>query len=266
MPSKKESEEGLGFWKAAEFLRAKGAEHMGESMLSFGRSGRFKKGGCRWSIAQHITVSADGDTGSRINISQDSILGRNLAVADPLGKERKCAQEIARTLMRHGYDGEILENPPPLPEDTYRDIELKVRRFSGRFDKPIKTVEGLAAEYERFISPNLAATFGLVPDGELDTVTTIQRVVANRFAVQWEDLRSNKRHSSLELPRQLAMYLSIESAMKNAIEVAEFFGAANQMDVIRARKKIRQLLASDSSFARKVKAISRQVEKIASPS
>jgi len=49
----------------------------------------------------------------------------------------------------------------------------------------------------------------------------------------------------LGLSRQLAMHLGIELAMKNAVEVAASFGAAGNMDVARARKMIRHMLASD---------------------
>jgi len=263
MPAEDEPVQGLDFWKAADFFREKGAERMGEPMLSFGRVGRFKHGGCRWSIMHHLTVGADGDSGSRVNISQESILDRDLMAEDPLAKERRCAQGFARALLRRGYEGEIEEDRFPCPSS---EEAASLSRLSGRFDKGITGMDDLAAEYQRFISPNLGAAFGLVPDGELDTMTTIQRVVAHCFGVAWEDLRSAKKHSSLELPRQLAMHLGIELAMKNAVEVAEFFGAAGNMDVVRARKRIRHMLAADAVFADKVKGISRQVEKSLAPS
>lgn len=264
----------LDFWKAAEFLRTQGAEHMGESRLNVSRTGRFRKSGCRWSIMHDIIVGVDDHVVARVLIDQETAPRRDGSADDPLADDRQVAKEIVRELWYRGYVGDFQDDrrPPPdleeLEGEIYhveREIYLKLCRLKGRFDKEIRTVKGLSEEYRRLVTPNLAAAFGLILPDTLDTMSTIQRVVAAAYSVSVEDLRGSKKRDALELPRQVAMHLGIELGMKNAIEVAEYFGAAKQAEVVQARKRVRLLASTDRELTRKLQELQREVEKSLSP-
>lgn len=92
------------------------------------------------------------------------------------------------------------------------------------------------------------------------TIETIQREVAAYFNVRVSDLKSAKRHKSVTLPRQIAMFLSRKLTNSSFPEIGQRFGGKDHSTVISACRKIEDLLEKDLSTRTTVEALGRQLQ------
>ena len=77
---------------------------------------------------------------------------------------------------------------------------------------------------------------------KLITIDFIQRCVAEEFGISLPDLKSRRRHKTIVLPRQVAMYLSRELTDLSLPEVGGFFGGKDHTTVLYAYNKIKENL------------------------
>ncbi len=77
------------------------------------------------------------------------------------------------------------------------------------------------------------------------TASTIQKVVAEHFQLNGDDLTSAKRTKSIAFPRQIAMYLCRELTQLSLIDIAEVFNRQNHTTVLRACTQIEKLFQDE---------------------
>ena len=87
---------------------------------------------------------------------------------------------------------------------------------------------------------------------KLITVDFIQRCVAEEFGVSLQDLKTRRRHKTIVLPRQTAMYLSREFTDLSLPEIGEFFGGKDHTTVLHSYHKIKDALKKDGNLQNKV--------------
>jgi len=86
----------------------------------------------------------------------------------------------------------------------------------------------------------------------LPTIDKVQDVVARRWGVTPEGLRSKARIKSLTVPRQIAMYLAREVLNMQLVEIGQAFGGRDHSTVIHSVDKVQRQLARDRSFRERV--------------
>ncbi|MCK6508400.1 chromosomal replication initiator protein DnaA [Myxococcota bacterium] len=87
---------------------------------------------------------------------------------------------------------------------------------------------------------------GLMPERQpVASVEVIQQMVAEYYEVKLHDLRGNKRHKQVLLPRQVAMYLCRKLAQASFAEIGTGFGGKDHSTAINACQRIEQLLPDD---------------------
>lgn len=91
-------------------------------------------------------------------------------------------------------------------------------------------------------------------------VATIQKIVAQHFALKVSDLTSPKREKRLVLPRHIAMYLAKDLMNIALKEIAESFHRGDHTTVQHAIRKVEQLISSDESTRASVKELKRKLE------
>jgi chromosomal replication initiator protein len=77
---------------------------------------------------------------------------------------------------------------------------------------------------------------------KLITVDFIQRCVVEEFGISLHDLKTRRRHKTIVLPRQVAMYLSRELTDLSLPEIGNFFGGKDHTTVLHAYNKIKEIL------------------------
>jgi chromosomal replication initiator protein len=86
----------------------------------------------------------------------------------------------------------------------------------------------------------------------LPSIDRVQDVVARRWGVTPEGLRSKARIKSLTVPRQIAMYLARELLRMQLVEIGLAFGGRDHSTVIHSVEKVQKQLQRDRAFRERV--------------
>jgi len=92
-------------------------------------------------------------------------------------------------------------------------------------------------------------------DGEpkaLPSINKVQEVVARRWGVTPEGLRSKARIKTLTVPRQIAMFLARELLQMQLVEIGQAFGGRDHSTVIHSVDKVSRQMARDRAFRDRV--------------
>ncbi len=87
------------------------------------------------------------------------------------------------------------------------------------------------------------------------TIEEIQKAVANYYHIKLTDIRSKRRHKTIALPRQVAMYLAREYGKFSYPEIGYYFGGKDHSTAIHAVKKIEKELERDPDLKSSIKVI-----------
>ncbi len=90
------------------------------------------------------------------------------------------------------------------------------------------------------------------PGRAMPSITKVQEVVARRWGVTPEGLRSKARIKTLTVPRQIAMFLARDLLQMQLVEIGQAFGGRDHSTVIHSVDKVTRLIARDRSFREKV--------------
>jgi len=93
----------------------------------------------------------------------------------------------------------------------------------------------------------------------LPTIHRVQEVVAKRWGVTPEGLRSKARIKTLTVPRQIAMYLARELLQMQLVEIGQAFGGRDHSTVIHSVDKVQQQLRGDRAFRDRVEHARREL-------
>lgn len=93
----------------------------------------------------------------------------------------------------------------------------------------------------------------------LPSVDRVQEVVARRWGVTPEGLRSKARTKSLTIPRQVAMFLARELLGMQLVEIGQAFGGRDHSTVIHSLDKVQRSMASDDKFRDRVEHARREL-------
>jgi chromosomal replication initiator protein len=86
----------------------------------------------------------------------------------------------------------------------------------------------------------------------LPTIERVQEVVARRWGVTPEGLRSKARIKTLTVPRQIAMFLARDLLQMQLVEIGQAFGGRDHSTVIHSVDKVQTQLGRDRQFRERV--------------
>src|SRR5689334_4320996 len=93
---------------------------------------------------------------------------------------------------------------------------------------------------------------GLAAPRALPSINKVQEVVARRWGVTPEGLRSKARIKTLTVPRQIAMYLARELLEMQLVEIGQAFGGRDNSTVIHSVDKVSRQMSRDRGFRERV--------------
>ena len=91
------------------------------------------------------------------------------------------------------------------------------------------------------------------------SVDRVQEVVARRWGVTPEGLRSKARTKTLTVPRQVAMYISRNMLHLQLVEIGQAFGGRDHSTVIHSLDKVTRVMQSDRGFRQKVESAEQEL-------
>lgn len=149
-----------------------------------------------------------------------------------------------------------------IPDDVLRFIAESVRSNVRELEGCIIKLLLYASLRHREISIELAreALADKIRPGEeadarprsLPTIDKVQEVVARRWGVTPEGLRSKARIKTLTVPRQIAMFLARELLQMQLVEIGQAFGGRDHSTVIHSVDKVQSQLQRDRQFRERV--------------
>jgi chromosomal replication initiator protein len=151
-----------------------------------------------------------------------------------------------------------------IPDDVLRFIAEHVRSSVRELEGCIIKLLLYASLKHREITIELAREAlsdkikpATEPDGDrgrrgAPTIDRVQEIVARRWGVTPEGLRSKARTKRLTVPRQVAMYLARDVLGMQLVEIGQAFGGRDHSTVIHSIDKVGRQLARDTTFRERV--------------
>jgi chromosomal replication initiator protein len=133
-------------------------------------------------------------------------------------------------------------------------IASNIRELEGGLIR----VGAFASLYNRKIDLELAKEVlgALVQEKrQILTAEGIQKTVASFFNIKVSDLKSEKKHKVLALPRQIAMWLVRKHVKSSFPDIGEKFGGKDHSTVIHACKKIEEKMKTDAQLRNTVESL-----------
>jgi chromosomal replication initiator protein len=157
-----------------------------------------------------------------------------------------------------------------IPDDVLRFIAEHVRTSVRELEGCIIKLLLFASLKHREVSIELARealadkireAAGLRPTEPeaLPSVDRVQEVVARRWGVTPEGLRSKARTKTLTVPRQVAMFLARELLGMQLVEIGQAFGGRDHSTVIHSLDKVQRSMAGDDRFRDRVEHARREL-------
>jgi chromosomal replication initiator protein len=163
-------------------------------------------------------------------------------------------------ILRKKQEQDHLETT--IPDDVLRFIAEHVRSNVRELEGCIIKLLLFASLKHREISIDLAREaladkMRPTDDGDalpkaLPTIEKVQEVVARRWGVTPEGLRSKARIKTLTVPRQIAMFLARELLQMQLVEIGQAFGGRDHSTVIHSVDKVQNQLSRDRQFRDRV--------------
>ena len=165
-------------------------------------------------------------------------------------------------ILRKKQEQDHLETT--IPDDVLRFIAEHVRSNVRELEGCIIKLLLFASLRHREVSVELAreALADKVRDADdaaaavraLPSIDKVQDVVARRWGVTTEGLRSKTRIKTLTVPRQIAMYLARHMLEMPLVEIGQAFGGRDHSTVIHSVEKVERQMQRDRSFRDRIEA------------
>ncbi|HEU4763594.1 MAG TPA: chromosomal replication initiator protein DnaA [Gemmatimonadales bacterium] len=165
-------------------------------------------------------------------------------------------------ILRKKQEQDHLETT--IPDDVLRFIAEHVRSNVRELEGCIIKLLLFASLRHREVSVELAreALADKIRDADdaaaaaraLPTIDRVQDVVARRWGVTPEGLRSKTRIKTLTVPRQIAMYLARNLLELPLVEIGQAFGGRDHSTVIHSVEKVERQMQRDRSFRDRIEA------------
>jgi chromosomal replication initiator protein len=150
-----------------------------------------------------------------------------------------------------------------IPDDVLRFIAEHIRSSVRELEGCIIKLLLFASLKNREVTIELAreALSDKIRQGEEGTgsadqptpsIDRVQEVVARRWGVTPEGLRSKARTKTLTVPRQVAMYLARNMLSMQLVEIGQAFGGRDHSTVIHSVDKVERQMMRDRTFKERV--------------
>ncbi|MGE3538173.1 MAG: chromosomal replication initiator protein DnaA [Candidatus Tectimicrobiota bacterium] len=142
-----------------------------------------------------------------------------------------------------------------LPQEVAALVASRIHTNISDLEQGLTRIATYASLQAQAINMSLAETVLQQIGAERARVLTpprIQQLVAQHFHLKVSELRSKKRHQSIILPRQIAMFLCRECTDASLPEIGRQFGGRDHTTVLYACSKIARLEETDENVAQQL--------------
>ena len=167
--------------------------------------------------------------------------------------------ETRIAILRKKADNEGIALPDDCAFFLAKSIPSNVRELEGALIRLAAhaslTNTLITLEYSKQVLNDI-----LEARGQVVSIESIQKTVANYFQVRVADLKSPRRTKVLVRPRQVAMYLCRKHAQASFPELGSRFGDKDHTTIMSACRKIDAQLKEDPSLRKQIFELERQLD------
>ncbi len=151
----------------------------------------------------------------------------------------------------------------PLPQDVALLLATSIKNNIRELEGSLIRIGAHASLTKREINISLAKE---VLSKMIDTAgreispDTILKTVSDHFGVKPADMKSNRKHKVVALPRQVAMYLMRQLTKASYPDIGKRFGGRDHSTVMYAVKMIEKKIKDDVSLKNSVEALRKNLE------
>jgi chromosomal replication initiator protein len=163
--------------------------------------------------------------------------------------------EMKMAIIRTKAGAEGIRLPDDVTEWLASVSGSNVRELEGFFNR-IVAVSSLTGQ-EITLSMSKEALKKLIGDNteKVVSIDQIQKSVAAFFGIKPSEMKSKRRHKTIALPRQIAMYLAREYGNFSYPEIGSSFGGKDHSTAVHAYKKIKTSLNENRKIRQAVLAL-----------
>ena len=167
--------------------------------------------------------------------------------------------ELRLAILRHKASGMGAK----LPEEIMNLLASRIRSNVRELEGALIRVASYAALTDKELS--LEVVEGLLRDILVEEgryairIDTIQKKVAEHFAMRLEDMASRRRPENISLPRQIAMFISRQMTETSLSAIGEAFGGRNHATVLRACQLVKDRMEVDPHLRQIVSCLEKQL-------
>jgi chromosomal replication initiator protein len=164
--------------------------------------------------------------------------------------------ETRLAILKRKADDERISLPDDVALFLASSIKSNVRELEGSLINLAAhaSLDGRSIDVE-FAKETLKRVIAL--HQSVLSVESVQQAVCKHFNVSLAEMRGSRRHRSIALPRQVAMYLCRKGLKSSFPEIGHQFGGKDHTTALAACRKIERMLAEDNMVRAKVEAIER---------
>lgn len=163
--------------------------------------------------------------------------------------------ETREAILRKKAENEGID----ISDDVVNFIAKRIKSNIRKLESALTKLYAISKIQNQEISIDLAKVH-LKPLFDEDiskqvTIYDIMQKVSERMDVSIDDLKSKSRHSSIVLPRFVAMYISTRMTNTTTTEIGMEFGNRDHSTVINARNNVQKMMEENESLKDKIEDI-----------
>ena len=158
-------------------------------------------------------------------------------------------QKLANTSIKDKVNRDVIEYIANACPNDVRHIEGTINRllaYTAMMAPNVITLDFAIEAIKDYVNINVY---------QENTISHIQKVVADFFKITVEDLKSKKRSNNIARPRHIAMYLSRIETDENLAKIGLEFGGRDHSTVVASCEKIKNELKNNNTLDNLLKEI-----------
>ena len=158
-------------------------------------------------------------------------------------------QKLQKTSIKDKVNRDIIEYIANACPNDVRHIEGTINRllaYTAMMAPKVITLDFVIEGIKDYVNTNIY---------QENTISHIQKVVADYFKITVEDLKSKKRSNNIARPRHIAMYLCRTETEENLAKIGFEFGGKDHSTVIASCEKIKEELKDNTTLNNLLKEI-----------
>lgn len=172
----------------------------------------------------------------------------------PPSYETRCA------ILKKKAESRNIKIPDEVIELISKNVTTNVRDLEAALLKLAAYVELVGKEITVEIAQQQLKDVFASPKQSNVTLEVIQRVVADYFALSFNDMKGKKRTKAIAHPRQVAMYIAREITEYSTTEVGMEFGGRDHTTVMHACQKIEERIRADPTLDSTISTLIRNIK------